>query len=94
MQDELLILCFNGSNCRMKYVELWGEGLMYNDCKRLGLPIIRDYDGSNYVEPYNKLNHSHNGSAQWLNFYIPEVARTYNSALSGKMNPDPTPSGI
>ena len=79
---------------KQKYIELWGEGLMYNDYKRLGLPIIRDYEGSNYVEPYNKLNHSAKGSAQWLNFYIPEVARTYNNALSGKMNPDPTPEGI
>ena len=77
-----------------KYIELWGEGLMYNDYKRLGLPIIRDYEGSNYVEPYDKLNHDVFGCAQWLNFYIPEVARTYNSALSGKMNPDPTPTGI
>ena len=74
-----------------KYIELWGEGLMYNDYKRLGLPIIRKYQGSNYVEPYDKLNHDVFGCAQWLNFYIPEVARTYNSALSGKMNPDPTP---
>ena len=77
-----------------KYIELWGEGLMYNDYKRLGLPIIRKYQGSNYVEPYDKLNHEAFGCAQWLNFYIPEVARTYNSALSGKMNPDPTPTGI
>ena len=76
-----------------KYVELWGEGLMYNDYKRLGLPIIRKYQGSNYVEPYDKLNHEAFGCAQWLNFYIPEVARTYNNALSGKMNPDPTPTG-
>ncbi|OYP55417.1 hypothetical protein CIK99_11075 [Prevotella sp. P5-92] len=77
-----------------KYIELWGEGIMYNDYKRLGLPILRDYEGSNYVEPYNKLNHEAFGCAQWLNFYIPEVARTYNSALSGKMNPDPTLTGI
>ena len=77
-----------------KYIELWGEGIMYNDYKRLGMPILRDYEGSNYVEPYNKLNHEAFGCAQWLNFYIPEVARTYNSALSGKMNPDPTPTGI
>lgn len=79
---------------RQKYVELWGEGIMYNDYKRLGLPILRDYEGSNYVEPYNKINHFAVGAAQWLNFYIPEVARTYNNALSGKMNPDPTPQGI
>ena len=76
-----------------KYVELWGEGVMYNDYKRLGLLIIRKYQGSNYVEPYDKLNHEAFGCAQWLNFYIPEVARTYNNALSGKMNPDPTPTG-
>ena len=79
---------------RQKYVELWGEGIMYNDYKRLGLPIVRDYEGSNYVEPYNKVNHLTVGAAQWLNFYIPEVARTYNNALSGKMNPDPTLQGI
>ena len=77
----------------LKYVELWGEGILYNDYKRLGIPVIRDYYGSNYVEPYNKLNHDAFGCAQWLNFYIPEAARTYNNALSGKMNPDPTPTG-
>ena len=75
-----------------KYVELWGEGLIYNDYKRLGLPILRNTENSNYIEPYNKLNHASDGCAQWLNFYIPEVARTYNNALSGKMNPDPTPT--
>ncbi|MGM9710126.1 MAG: RagB/SusD family nutrient uptake outer membrane protein [Prevotella sp.] len=75
-----------------KYIELWGEGLIYNDYKRLGLPIIRNSDNSNYIDPYNTLNHTSNGCAQWLNFYIPEVARTYNNALSGKMNPDPTPT--
>ena len=73
-----------------KYVELWGEGLMYNDYKRLGLPIIRNSENSNYIEPYNKINHQSNGCAQWLNFYIPDEARTYNQALAGKMNPNPT----
>lgn len=75
-----------------KYIELWGEGILYNDYKRIGLPIIRNSDGSNYIEPYNKINHEADGCAVWLNFYIPEIARTYNSALSGMMNPDPTPS--
>lgn len=75
-----------------KYIELWGEGILYNDYKRLGLPIVRNSEKSNYIDPYNKLNHMGDGCAQWLNFYIPEVARTYNAALSGKMNPDPTPS--
>lgn len=73
-----------------KYVELWGEGLMYNDYKRLGLSIIRNSEKSNYIDPYNKINHQSNGCAQWLNFYIPEKARTYNQALAGKMNPNPT----
>lgn len=75
-----------------KYVELWGEGLLYNDYKRLGLPIVRNSETSNYIDPYNKLNHVKDGCAQWLNFYIPDVARSYNQALSGKMNPNPTPT--
>ena len=75
-----------------KYVELWGEGLIYNDYKRNGLPIIRNSEGSNYIEPYNAINHTSSGCASWLNFYIPETARSFNSALQDQMNPDPTPS--
>ena len=75
-----------------KYVELWGEGLIYNDYKRYGLPVIRNSEGSNYIEPYNTLNHTSDGCASWLNFYIPETARSFNSALQNQMNPDPTPS--
>lgn len=71
-----------------KYVELWGEGIMYNDYKRLGLYIVRLYDDTNYLEAY-QFDWLGEGVAPWLNFYIPERERSFNKAMV--MNPDPTP---
>ena len=73
-----------------KFIEFWGEGVLYNDFKRLRLAVIRDYVGSNYLEAY-LLNSKDGYCAPWLNFYIPETERSFNSALENEMNPDPTP---
>ncbi|MGN0226076.1 MAG: hypothetical protein ACI4A7_08400 [Prevotella sp.] len=73
-----------------KVVEFWGEGIMYNDFKRLRLAITRDYAGTNYLDTY-LLNSKDGYCAPWLNFYIPETERSFNSALENQMNPDPTP---
>lgn len=73
-----------------KYVEFWGEGIMYNDYKRLHLAIDRTGDNSNYLETY-RIKSREGFCAPWLNFYIPEKERSFNSALETQMNPDPTP---
>ncbi len=72
-----------------KYVEFWGEGIMYNDYKRLRLAVTRTYDNSNYLEAY-QLDSKDGYCAQWLNFYIPYEERNFNAGLEGQMNPDPT----
>lgn len=73
-----------------KVVEFWGEGICYNDFKRLRLAITRDYTDTNYLDTY-LLNSQDGYCAPWLNFYIPETERSFNSALEDQMNPDPTP---
>lgn len=73
-----------------KFIEFWGEGVLYNDFKRLRLAVIRDYAGTNYLDTY-LLNSKDGYCAPWLNFYIPETERSFNSALEDQMNPDPTP---
>ena len=73
-----------------KFIEFWGEGILYNDFKRLRLAVIRDYVGTNYLDTY-LLNSKDGYAAPWLNFYIPETERSFNSALENEMNPDPTP---
>ncbi len=72
-----------------KYIEFWGEGVMYNDYKRLRLAITRTYDTSNYLDTY-RLDSKDGYCAQWLNFYIPYEERNFNAGLEGQMNPDPT----
>ncbi|MGN0222035.1 MAG: RagB/SusD family nutrient uptake outer membrane protein [Prevotella sp.] len=72
-----------------KYIEFWGEGIMYNDYKRLRLAVTRTYDSSNYLETY-QLDSKDGYCAQWLNFYIPYEERNFNAGLEGQMNPDPT----
>ena len=73
-----------------KYLEFWGEGIMYNDFKRLRLAITRAYDNSNYLDTY-QMNSKDGYCAPWLNFYLPDTERSFNKALDGQMNPDPTP---
>lgn len=73
-----------------KYIEFWGEGIMYNDFKRLRLAITRAYDNSNYLDTY-QMNSKDGYCAPWLNFYLPDTERSFNKALDGQMNPDPTP---
>lgn len=70
-----------------KRVELWGEGLILWDYKRLEKAIIRDYEGSNHPDVY-KFNSYDNAVAPWTNFYIPDSERNFNRAVI--LNPDPS----
>lgn len=70
-----------------KYIEFWGEDIMFNDYKRLGLQVNRTYEGSNYLAAY-KYTSTSGYVAPWTNFYIPETERSFNQGVA--MNPDAT----
>ena len=69
-----------------KYIEFWGEDVLFNDYKRLGLQVNRMQDDTNYLEAY-QLKSKSDYTAPWMNFYIPEVERSFNKGVV--MNPDP-----
>ena len=70
-----------------KTVELWGEGQILFDYKRLNHSIIRNYPGTNYF-PEAAFNTT--GLAPWMNFCIVRTEKNANSALVGYENPDPS----
>lgn len=72
---------------RQKRIELWGEGHLAWDYKRLNLTVTRKYDGSTFPEAY-QLNSRPGYCAPWLNTYIQRSELGKNPAL--KMNPDPS----
>lgn len=67
-------------------IELWGEGLVYFDYKRLGLAVIRHYTGSNYASNL-QLNSYAGYVAPWMNYMIPEDERDRNPAVILAPNP-------
>ncbi len=83
------ILSFTDSLMVQKRIELWGEGLVYFDYKRLGLAITRDYPGTNFYKN-TRLNSRRGYVAPWLNYYLSEYENSYNPSVI--LNPDP--SGI
>jgi len=72
---------------RQKRVELWGEGLIFYDAKRLGAGITNGYSGTNVPEGY-RFNCT--GVAPWWNFVIPQSEINGNPAIDGHNNPDPS----
>ncbi len=69
-----------------KYIEFWGEDVLFADYKRLGLKVDRTQDDTNYLSSYQM--HSYEGyAAPWMNFYIPSMERDFNKGIV--MNPDP-----
>lgn len=70
-------------------IELWGEGLVFFDYKRLNLPVQRHYVGSNYEETY-QLNSNKGYVAPWMNYMIPEDEKDRNPAVIL----GPNPSGV
>ena len=69
-----------------KRVELWGEGIVFYDFKRLNMGIQNGYTGTN-VPTDSRINVS--GRAPWWNFCIPESEELQNPALVGFNNPNP-----
>lgn len=70
-----------------KRIELWGEGLIYFDAKRLQAGIRNGYLGTNVQEGYR---FTVTGVAPVWNFVIPRLEINANPALDGLNNPDPT----
>ena len=70
-----------------KHIEFWGEDVLFADYKRLGLQVNRMRSGTNYLSVY-QLKSKAGYAAPWMNFYIPEVERSFNKSVV--MNPDPT----
>jgi hypothetical protein len=69
-------------------IELWGEGLISFDYKRLKKAITRGYTGTNYGESY-RLNSYEGYVAPWLNFFLTQPETGRNAACL----PNPDPSG-
>ncbi len=70
-----------------KRVELWGEGIVFYDFKRLNMGMKTGYTGTNVP---TECRFDTNGRVPWWNFCIPESELNQNEALNGKNNPDPT----
>lgn len=70
-----------------KRVELWGEGLVFFDYKRLNKSVTRGYAGTNHKEDarFNTV-----GRPAWMNICIVQTEKNNNSALVGYENPDPS----
>lgn len=70
-----------------KRIELWLEGVVYFDYKRLLHAIERGYPDCNYPETY-RVNSFPGKTAPWTIYYIPDSESHENTAL--KLNPDPS----
>ena len=70
-----------------KRVELWGEGLTFFDVKRLNMPVVRGYAGTNFDE---KRRFNTAGRPAWMNICIVRNEKRQNAALIDYENPDPS----
>lgn len=80
--DGVVDACF-----QQKRIELWGEGLIFFDIKRLNKSVTRAYAGSNWPE-LQQLNS--NGRPAWMNYCIVGLEAQTNIAVEGYNNPDPS----
>ena len=70
-----------------KRIELWGEGVVYFDAKRLGTGWMNGYSGTNVQAGYR---YNCSGVVPSWNFVIPQVEINGNPVLKGFNNPNPT----
>ena len=70
-----------------KRCELWGEGILFYDFKRLDMGLDNAYEGTN--TPPGADYHSEGRCPSW-NICIPISEVQQNTALIGKNNPDPS----
>ncbi|MBO5399111.1 MAG: RagB/SusD family nutrient uptake outer membrane protein [Alistipes sp.] len=69
-----------------KRIELWGEGIVFYDMKRLNYSIETGYKGTN-VATDSRIRTE--GRAPWWNFVIPEKEYIQNTILKDTNNPEP-----
>lgn len=69
-----------------KRVELWGEGIVFYDMKRLNYGIETGYPGTNVATDSRMVT---DGRAPWWNFVIPEAETLQNPVLKTTNNPEP-----
>ncbi len=67
-------------------IELWGEGIVFFDYKRLNLPVTRSYTDSNYASNL-QLNSYKGYVAPWMNYMLPETEKDMNPAVIIGPNP-------
>lgn len=70
-----------------KRIELWGEGQILWDYRRLEKAIIKGYPGTNFPALY-RLNSFPGFVAPWTTLSIPEAEHNFNEAVI--LNPDPS----
>ncbi len=70
-----------------KRIELWGEGQIFFDYKRLDKPVVRAYAGTNFATAtlFNTTRRP-----AWMNTVIVNSEGTSNKAVLEYNNPDPT----
>ena len=69
-----------------KRIELWGEGVIFYDYKRLNKGVETGYDGT--IVPAD-VRFTTDGRAPWWNFCFSESEQQKNLALEGFNNPNP-----
>lgn len=70
-----------------KRIELWGEGQVFFDLKRLNYSATRGYDGTNHLatERFNT-----NGRPAWMNWVLSGNEEDGNAMVKEYNNPDPS----
>jgi len=70
-----------------KRIELWGEGQIFFDYKRLDKPVVRAYEGTNFATAtlFNTTRRP-----AWMNIVIVNTEGTSNLAVKDYNNPDPS----
>lgn len=70
-----------------KRMEFFMEGLTFFDIKRLNMPVVRRYEGSNF---YDACAFNTETRPAWMNMCIVRQEADNNPALAGWNNPDPS----
>lgn len=70
-----------------KRVELWGEGQIFFDYKRLNMSVTRGYSGTPF---FDELRLNTNGRPAWMNLVISVSEYQDNQAVNHWNNPDPS----
>ena len=70
-----------------KRVELWGEGQSFYDIKRLNIPVVRSYGGTNF---YELCRFNTTTRPAWMNIVIVQREGDENEKVKRYNNPDPS----